>query len=73
MPVTLAPGPLAKAMDWTTNYLNGIERGEVVAVKDVKVKDHGLFITCAKQYIAWYGGFDFNSNYSKFRRLTTCD
>lgn len=65
----MEPGHLAKAMNWTTNYLNGIDSNVVVGVKEVKVRDHSLFIECTKQYIDWYGGIEFNSDYSKFRRI----
>lgn len=58
------------ALNWTTNYLNKLEVGTVVVLAELKAKNPALLITCIKQYIDWYGGVDFNSDYTKFRRLS---
>lgn len=72
MPLTQGVPILVKAMSWTSNYLDGLEPGDIVTVSDVKVNDKAMFLVCVKQYIDWYGGIDFNSDFTKFRRLTIC-
>lgn len=56
-------------MNWTTAFIENMKAGSVIAIAEVRVKDKDLLIECIKQYIDWYGGVEFNSDYTKIRRI----
>ena len=62
-------GRLAKAMNWTTEFLNQMPVNTQISVKDVQVKDKDLFVMCVKQFIDWYGQVEFSGDYRIVRKI----
>ncbi|MDP3561732.1 MAG: hypothetical protein Q8R83_06115 [Legionellaceae bacterium] len=56
-------------LNWTTAFLDEMEIGSTMSVAEVQVHDKAILVQCIKQYIDWYGGVEFSSDYAAFRRI----
>lgn len=66
----MEPGTELKAKIF--KFLDDLKPGQVIVIKQIAKKDPDLFIASTKEYIdahASDGGIEFNSDYSKIKRL----